>query len=297
MPTPIASPQNAQALKVITDTLKEDVSFLVWMKLAVPICIVLLPATWAWLIVWWRPKLERIPPPPSDVAAEISSLEPMRTLSFGSAMADRPWGVWHTYVIFITSITVLLWCMFNLVEDVFGSMGIIGLLPVIGLYGPGVLGKDDLKQMDWGILLLLGGGAALGDAVQSSGLLNTLGESLLSSFRSAGLSVYWEFMLFNAVMIFVANFISHTVAAITLLGVLAEVGQAVDKGMAFVLGGVICDSGACALPVSSFPNILAYGVKDKNEQAYLKVSDYLVPAFGVEIVVIVTMATLGWLLV
>mmetsp|Transcript_56532 Transcript_56532/g.157556 ORF Transcript_56532/g.157556 Transcript_56532/m.157556 type:complete len:532 (-) Transcript_56532:140-1735(-) len=287
MPTPIASPQNAQALKEINDVLHDDVTFLSWMAFALPVCLVLLPICWAWLIFWWRPTLRAIPPPPSSLAFE-------RQVTPGSAFVDAPWEWRHTYVMAVSGGTILLWCIFDVVKAFFGNMGVVGLIPVIMLYGPGILEKEDFKRMDWGILMLLGGGAALGDAVQSSGLLGTLGDSLLHFFQEAEFSVYAQFMFFNVVIIFVSNFISHTVAAITMLGVLGKVGHSVQKGRAFVLGGVICDSGACGLPVSSFPNVLAYGVKDANGEAYLKVTDYFVPAIVLEIVCLILMATVGW---
>lgn len=289
MPTPIASPQNAQALKVINEALKDDISFLSWMAFAMPICLILLPVCWVWLLFWWKPTLQRIPPPLESTLAAAACTP-------NSESAGQPWGWRHTYVVAVCGITVSLWCAFDLVKPFFGSMGVIGLIPVIFFFGPSILETEDLKNMDWGILMLLGGGAALGDAVQSSGLLASMGRNLLSSFRSAGFSTYVQFMLFNTTIIVIANFISHTVAAITMLGVLAEVGHAVDKGRAFVLGGVICDSGACGLPVSSFPNILAYGVKDANGVGYLKASDYFVPALIMEAVSLLVMGTLGWAL-
>lgn len=283
MPTPIASPQNAAALKVINDTLHDDISFLSWMYFALPICVILLPTTWIWLIVWWRPTIQEIPPA-FEVSAHATTNSP----------GTEKFGWRHYYVLAVSLFTVTLWCLFDLVKDFFGSMGIIGLIPVIALYAPGVLEAQDFKQMDWGILMLLGGGAALGDAVTSSGLLDDIGSRMLSSFERAGFSVYAQYMFFNTAIVLIANFLSHTVAAITMLGVLGQVGHAVHKGKAFVLGGVIADSGACGLPVSSFPNVLAYGVKDANGVGYLKATDYMIPALVMELVMLCIMASLGW---
>jgi anion transporter len=282
MPTPIASPQNAQALKVIQDTLHDDVSFISWASFALPICAILLPATWIWMLIWWRPELRSIPNVSVDDCDEEAR----------SPVARFGWR--HLYVFSVTVLTVGLWCAFDLVKNFFGSMGIVGLIPIILLYAPGVLEAEDFKRMDWGVLMLLGGGAALGDAVTSSGLLADLANHLKSGFDSAGISVYVQFMCFNFLLITIANFISHTVAAITMLGVVGKVGHAVNKGRAFVLGGVICDSGACGLPVSSFPNVLAYGIKDANGVGYLKATDFMLPALVMEAFTLVVMATLGW---
>eukprot|EP00928_Gymnodinium_smaydae_P061142 TRINITY_DN45299_c0_g1_i1.p1 TRINITY_DN45299_c0_g1~~TRINITY_DN45299_c0_g1_i1.p1 ORF type:complete len:569 (-),score=139.59 TRINITY_DN45299_c0_g1_i1:318-1907(-) len=293
MPTPIASPQNAQALKVINEALKDDISFLSWMTMALPVCLILLPVCWIWLLIWWKPTLEAIPQPPSQRSLLGAAAEEHADGSMG---LTAQWDLRHTYVVLVSLLTVILWCLFDFLKDFFGSMGVVGLIPIILLYGPGVMSGEDFKRIDWGILMLLGGGAALGDAVQSSGLLDALGKALLDAFEDAGVSVYSQFMFFNVVIIIVANFISHTVAAITMLGVLGKVGHSVQKGRAFVLGGVICDSGACGLPVSSFPNILAYGVRDQHGEPYLKASDYFVPAVVMELVVLLIMGTLGWAL-
>lgn len=67
-----------------------------------------------------------------------------------------------------------------------------------------------------------------------------------------------------------------------------------SRTVPFVIGAVICDSGACALPVSSFPNVIAYGVKNKKGEQYLEVSDYLKAAAVIEISIIVIMGTVGW---
>ena len=46
--------------------------------------------------------------------------------------------------------------------------------------------------------------------------------------------------------------------------------------------------------MSSFPNVIAYGVKDRNGEGYLKVSDYMKAAAVIEISILLLMATIGW---
>ena len=57
---------------------------------------------------------------------------------------------------------------------------------------------------------------------------------------------------------------------------------------------VLCDSAACGLPVSSFPNIMAYGIVDGDGKQYLCVMDYIKAAAIVEALALVAIATVGW---
>ena len=47
------------------------------------------------------------------------------------------------------------------------------------LHGTGILDVADLKSLDWHVLLLLGGGSALGRAIRESGLLHEVGDTIV----------------------------------------------------------------------------------------------------------------------
>lgn len=50
-------------------------------------------------------------------------------------------------------------------------MGVLAIVPLIAFFGFGVLSKDDFNGFLWNVVMLAMGGLALGEAVQSSGLL------------------------------------------------------------------------------------------------------------------------------
>lgn len=66
---------------------------------------------------------------------------------------------------------------------------------------------------------------------------------------------------------------SHTVAAITILQVVGQVGQTLGAGhaQALVFGAVLCCSSAAALPISGFPNVICYSIKDSKGKRVLEV--------------------------
>lgn len=53
-------------------------------------------------------------------------------------------------------------------------MGVIAILPMVAFFGTGVLSKDDFNSFLWHVVMLAMGGLALGEAVKSSGLLQTI---------------------------------------------------------------------------------------------------------------------------
>eukprot|EP00497_Spongosphaera_streptacantha_P001671 TRINITY_DN2227_c0_g1_i1.p1 TRINITY_DN2227_c0_g1~~TRINITY_DN2227_c0_g1_i1.p1 ORF type:complete len:103 (+),score=5.59 TRINITY_DN2227_c0_g1_i1:244-552(+) len=90
------------------------------------------------------------------------------------------------------------------------------------------------------------------------------------------------------------NFISHTVGAITILPVVALVGKDKQIARSMVVGGVLCCSASCALPVSSFPNVIAYSITDGAGTKFLEVTDYLQLGVIVQTFIYTLNVTLGW---
>jgi len=236
----------------------------------------------SWLIMWyyWKP-----------VITELPSMKSMLVVPEGNLSKK------HYYVIGVTAVTVLLWILvsFPFMKEVFGNIGIVSLVPIVALYGARVLSLDDLKKLDWGVLLLLGGGACLGEAVKSSTLLDFVSEELGNLF--GGLNRWGKFMAFNVLMLVLANFVSHTVAALTMIPIISSVGYTMGKASlckSLVMGTVIMDSAASMLPVSSFPNVLAYGVRDENGQQYLTSKDYFLPSMATELASLIVISSLGY---
>jgi len=71
------------------------------------------------------------------------------------------------------------------------------------------------------------------------------------------MSIYGVLVVFAALVFVVATFISHTVAALIILPLVASVGQNMDEPHPnlLVMGTVLMASGAMGLPTSGFPNM------------------------------------------
>lgn len=147
--------------------------------------------------------------------------------------------------------------------------------------------------------MLLGGGIALGDAIQSSGLLSIMANALGNFVEGSNI---WVTLLAFAGFIWIfGNFISHTVAAIIVLPVIASVGCRLGNGNCdighydlLVLGAVFMDSGAMGLPVTSFPNAQCFSIKDRNGEQYLSAFDFVKTGFVLGILEVIFLMTGGY---
>jgi phosphate transporter len=97
------------------------------------------------------------------------------------------------------------------------------------------------------------------------------------------------------------NFISHAVAAIIVLPVIANVGCTLGKGNCalgryrmLVVGSVFMDSGAMGLPVTSFPNAQAFSLLDKQGNRYLSPFDFIKTGFALGIIELVLLMSIGF---
>jgi phosphate transporter len=175
-----------------------------WFIISIPLCVMGNLIIWLWLL--WNYNPEKQTP-------HIHTIR---------ASSDPVTGT-QVYVIMVTLVTIALWCLAHTYEDIFGDMGVIAILPLIAFFGTGLLTKDDFNNFLWNVIMLAMGGIALGKAVESSGLLNTIASKIEELV--VGFSAFEVLFVFSCLVLVIATFISHTVAALIVLPIVAEVGS------------------------------------------------------------------------
>lgn len=232
MLSPIASPQNVVALGIM----EPPPTWGQWFFIVLPVGILSITLIWLLLLITFRP---------ARGGTTIVPIRPVRD----------PFTGLQWFVSLVTLATIALWCASHALEDVFGDMGVIALLPIILFFGIGVLTKEDFNNFPWTIIILAAGGLSLGKAVNSSGLLHTLTEAITQKVQ--GMSLYAVLVVFSSLILGIATFISHTVAALIILPLVYDVGKGLDEPHPnlLVMAGVLMCSAAMALPTSGFPNM------------------------------------------
>lgn len=197
--SPIASPQNIIALQ----NMRPEPSWGIWFLVALPVCIICIVLIWLLLLVTFKP-------------GRGTTIVPIRP------MKDKFTGI-QWFISGVTLLTIVLWCITHQLEDIFGDMGVVAIIPIVLFFGTGILTKEDFNNFLWTIIILAAGGLSLGKAVSSSGLLDTIATGITAKVE--GMSLYGVFVVFSALILVVATFISHTVAALIILPLVHQVGQ------------------------------------------------------------------------
>jgi len=245
--TLIGTPTNivySGAYKQITG---QEVSFMHWMKLGVPTVVILTPLVYFW------------------ITRNLGQAQKMELPQMG------PWRSEEKRVLIVFGITALAWMTRS--EPLGGWSGIFGtkladdssvaLLSVLALFltpnghGGKLLDWKTAIKIPWGLLLLIGGGMALAEGFQASGLSKLLGEQLTALSR-LNVIVMMFFLCLSAG--FLTEIMTNTALAVLLMPLLASAGIAagVDPSMLMVPAVISC-SLAFMLPISASPNAVVYG--------------------------------------
>ncbi|CAG8484410.1 5880_t:CDS:10 [Diversispora eburnea] len=273
MASPISSPQNIIAI----ENMNPSPTWVQWFIVAIPLCIVI--DILVWLLLLWNYQ-------PSQNSLMIHHIRPTKD----------PWTGIQIFVIFITIFTIILWCVEKKLEYFFGDMGIIAIIPLVMFFGTGILTKEDFNNFLWTVIILAMGGIALGKAVQSSGLLHTIAKSIQSMVGNYNA---WQILvIFASLVLVMTTFISHTVGALIILPIVAEVGSQLSDPHPnlLVMGSALMCSLAMGLPVSGFPNMNAIMMEDEMGVRYLNTFDFIKSGVPGSLLGFLTVITVGYLL-
>ena len=279
--TLVGTPPNAIVVGQLNELVSVEITFIEWLAIGMPMVIVTLPIAWALL------TYVTYPPEPFDVArAQERAQERRRSMGPLSAPARR------TVAIF--GATAFLWLVGGLgflfvdllpqawyitlfggtATSVFGTVGhegvlfyvLVGLLAVPALVVSGAAAWDDLLDIDWGTLLLLGGGISLANALADTNATRWLAEVTLGSFE--GGSIVVVLLVVVAMTIIVGELASNTAMAALLAPLLVNIGPAyaaelgtsseVSSALLAITGGIAASYGF-ALPVATPPNAIVFG--------------------------------------
>lgn len=123
--------------------------------------------------------------------------------------------------------------------------------------GRPLLGWEQARRIPWGILLLFGGGFALADAFQVSGLAAALAHALGTM---AQLPILLTVLLICLGTTFLTELTSNTATATLLLPILASVAAGTGVSpLLLMVPAAVAASCAFMLPVATPPNAIVFG--------------------------------------
>ena len=253
MGTPIGTPPNAIAMGLL-ESAGVHISFLKWMLIGVPIAAVIMLIAWRILVKLFPCRVTAVD---FDVSAH-RSLNPRQIL-----------------VLIFTLVTILLWLSTSLHGI---PTSIVAIFPLIVFFGFGFLQKKDFSELGWNVLIIVGGGIALGVGMSKSGLTDWMAARL----SLEGLPLVIAFLIFGLFTMGLSTFISNSAVANLFLPI--ALGFAMFSPQWIGISVALSASLAMALPISTPPNAIAYGSGE------LQIKDMIKAGGVISVVGVITVA-------
>jgi sodium-dependent dicarboxylate transporter 2/3/5 len=247
----IGTPPNALFAGFVEKTYGVSIGFAQWMLLGVPIVVVLLPLTWL-LLTRVSFKMDTRGAP---VTVQLEELPP---LSAGQRIVAT-----------ILVNVALGWIVRPLLSDWLDWPGLtdagIALAGVVALFavprslanGTPVLTWEDVKTIRWDVLILFGGGLALADAIQATGLAGWIagGATELANIPTAAF-----ILVMMVIIVYLGELASNTAMAAIFLPIAAASAVALNtEPLTLLVPVALAASLGFMLPVATPPNAIVYG--------------------------------------
>ncbi len=263
--TPIGSPPNLIGIGLIEEQTGTSISFFQWTITALPIVLAMFVVLCLVLILLNRPEIKRIPGAAEYIASERGKLGRM---SHGGR---------NTLLVF--GLAVSLWILPGVVNLVLGEdsalyqalndrldTGVVAIvaaallfvLPVNWRERRFTLNWNQAVSIDWGTILLFGGGIVLGSLLADTGLAERIGEGLVNLL---GVSSLIPITILSVVLaVIISETTSNTASASVVVPIVIPI--AVAAGVDPIIPALAATFGASygfMLPVSTPPNAIVYG--------------------------------------
>lgn len=264
--TPIGSPPNLIAIGMLERLVDYRVTFFQWMLIGF---LILIPMYFVlFFLMKWEMRKNKIESV-TGKALFVRQNKPQSHLSLA-----------QKNVLIAFSVTVFLWIFPGFVSLMWGreaplynwfhghfpestaaiiGAGLLFFLPVKPRQGEFTLSLKEALHIDWGTLLLFGGGLSLGFQMFETGLADAIGKFFISlGGDSVSLSVIT--LLSVTFSVFMTELTSNTASANMIIPIIIAISRAaaIDP-LSPVLGSAMGCSFAFMLPVATPPNAIIYG--------------------------------------
>ena len=296
--TPIGTPPNLIGLAFIRNELGVEVSFLAWCAIGVPVAAIL--TLFAVLLLDWMfpAGVDRLPGVAELVARERTGLgswsrgQVSTAIAFGTTVAL--WIVPGVLGLLLGAKHPLpAWFAAHVPEGVAALVGAVLLFILPGGPGRRALEWEEAVRIDWGIILLYGGGMALGELSFSTGLAEALGKSLTGWLPTGPGGSVALVAAATLVAVVTSEFTSNTASANMVVPVaMALAAAGGGDPLTAALAATFAASLGFMMPVSTPCNAIVYGTGKIRLRDMIR-SGAILDVAGAVVITLV-MLVVGW---
>ncbi len=270
-----------------------EISFVGWMKMALPVSLTLLVACWL-LLTRFVFRLDRQP----------SGIQRKQLLEQYRALGPMRAGEWISLGVFTLAAT--LWIARPAISQLAIEIAGISYSPLSGLSDAGIamfaalllfvlpagnkqaaMDWQTATRLPWGVIILLGGGFALAQAVKSNGIDLLLGNQV------AGLAHLPDFavlLLLVAVVVFLTEFTSNTATTAVLIPAFAAFAPSFDlPPLLLLIPATFAASCAFMMPIATPPNAVVFG------SGQIRIPQMVRAGFWMNLIAIGLITCISWL--
>lgn len=265
--TPIGTPTNLIAIDWLQNNAGASISFVEWMSFGIPAVLLLIPAAW-WSVTRGIGQIENSHGAIQEVRSQKLALGRMTVPEQRVAIifaivatlwVSRRWTVQGFEALGWDTLSQYSGAQVDMMIAMFGAV-LVFLVPAGGGQSRPLLSWGEATKLPWGVLLLFGGGIALGRAVRDTGLSAWIGANL------EPLSVLPPIVFIAvvvALVIFLTELTSNVATMTTLAPILGALSVAIGAAPASLLApAAVAASCAFMLPVATAPNAIIYATDE-----------------------------------
>jgi len=263
--TPVGTPPNLIAIGMLEKLVKVKIPFFQWMVFAIPIMVVMYLVLFFLMRVIHKPEITNVEGSHEYVTQEMEKL--------------GPWKIGEKNALFAFVVTVILWVIPGFLAVLYGTdapisktyanlmpesaAALIGatllfVLPVDWKKREFTLSWRQAAKIDWGTLLLFGGGLSLGNLMFETKLAASMGKGILD--LSGATSLWGITFIAILIAVVITEVTSNTAAANMVIPVVISLSLAAHVSpIPPAVGAALGASLAFMLPVSTPPNAIVYG--------------------------------------
>ncbi|MGP4015979.1 SLC13 family permease [Saccharopolyspora sp. 5N708] len=263
--TPIGSPPNLIGRGLIEEATGQRISFLQWMAMAAPVCVLMFLVLAGVLLLLNRPEINKLSGVEEYVASERAKLGPLSRAEKNTLIAFAVTvGLWVTpgvVALIAGNDSAAYDAISNRLDE--GIVAVLGasllfLLPTDWSKRQFTLTWTEASRIDWGTVVLFGTGIIFGSLLADTELAKTIGEGTAHNLGFTSGVAITVFAIVLAVL--VSETTSNTAAAAVVVPIVIPIAVAAGVNP-FVpaLAATFAASFGFMLPVSTPQNAIIYG--------------------------------------
>ncbi|MCD8553566.1 DASS family sodium-coupled anion symporter [Seleniivibrio sp.] len=286
--TLIGTPPNTVLAGYLNKTYGYEITFASWLVVGVPLVVIFLPLCWLWLTKIANPmKLKKVPGGRELIDAELKK---MGSMNKGERYTAIVFGLTALCWIFIKPVASLFPDPSMITDSAVAMMGalLLFLIPIDLKKNSFVMDWHWASKMPWGVLILFGGGLAMADGFQATGLAEWIGGQV-SLMQNAPIFVL--IIAVTTLIIFLTELTSNTATAAMVMPILSAVAIGLGQDpLLLTIPAAIAASCAFMLPVATPPNAIVFG------SGYVTIPQMVKSGFGLNILGIIITVLIVYLI-